>query len=144
MNKDEIIAKKGLEYYKEYLRKNKEALKKRYWKKRNEVLAKRTVDSVEVKMWLCYDQEQPINERLAEQDRLASRIQKRLNYWWSKQTDRPHIIVCEFGHINKESGEVRLWIQLNQLRMTRDIVDNFKKAAPSVVMEVINEYAENQ
>lgn len=57
----------------------------------------------------------------------AARLQKKLRYWWSKQTTKPFILVVTAGNKVMDKMEMTFLIDLTQLGLDEETVEKFKE-----------------
>lgn len=136
MKKDEYIARYGIKKYEEYLEYCRNRMRRSY---QHAVRKGKPVDNIEISVTYCADYNLEIAERNEEERMIASKIQKAIRSWWSKQTDKKHIIVVTAGNVVDGTGEFPFRVELTQLGLQEDEISLFKVGAADIVRQVLEE-----
>ena len=123
MDKKTYIQHYGEQSYDEFLKKCR-AGKKR---KKNGFPSYKPVNNVTVKVKTKGNMDILLIDRLEEQQKIASRLQKYLTCWWKKQTDRKFILIVDYGNIDKSNNILSYKIELTQLDLKEEEIRVFQE-----------------
>lgn len=98
------------------------------------------IDNILVKVPVSADTNIFILDRLGEQNRIISKLQRRLNGWWSKETDKRFILVTDYGNLDKGKNTFSYKIDLTQLNLSQEEIDRFTEGAKTVVKKFLDDY----
>ena len=98
------------------------------------------IDNITVKVPVSADTSIFILDRLGEQNRIISKLQRRLNGWWSKETDKRFILVTDYGNLNKGKNTFSYKIELTQLNLDEETIAKFTEGVKTKVREFLDEY----
>ena len=76
-----------------------------------------------------------IAERLEEQDKIASRLQRKITGWWEKNTDKQSIIIVTPKNICMKTKTIRYIVELYQLNLQAEDIEKFKDGAEKIVKD---------
>ena len=142
MKKEEFIERYGEEKYKEKIRKYSENRRKRHMG----IGGSYPVDEVNftADVIIGKDDESKSEQlrRLSDEEKLAGKIQRHLEGWWSRQTkkQKQFILIVDAGNKTKLGDSFKLKISLNQLRMSEETVKAFKTGAAAEILKYISEW----
>ena len=135
MDKKTYIQHYGEQSYDEFLKKCR-AGKKR---KKNGFPSYKPVNNVTVKVKAKGSTDMIVADRLEEQQKIASRLQKYLTGWWKKQTDKSFILIVDYGNLDKYKNTFSYKIELTQLDLKEETIALFKEG----VTKEVEEYLKN-
>lgn len=153
-SKESIVRLHGEEYYKEWVRVGNENRRRKKAglppikmdkAKFDRPIPPPPVNDISVKMYLEFADDVPLprEERLDEIEKFSGEVQKRLRKWWKGITGRTDfIIVCDAISQVKNGTTIKMTADLTQLDMDENTQHNFKVGAPSVVLECMERYEE--
>lgn len=140
MNKKEFISRYGEEGYKKYLMKCS-ASKKR--KKSGLEPIKKPINDITVKVCSEIDVDMNVMDRLEEQERIAAKLQRRLIGWWSHETNKRFIIVCDYSNANLSNNTICYKVDLTQLNLSQEEIDRFTEGVKTKVREFLDSYGKD-
>lgn len=135
MDKKTYIEHYSEDSYKEYLKKCREGKKR----KKKGFPSYKPVNNVTVKVSTIADMDMLIPDRLEEQQKIASKLQKHLTSWWKKQTDKSFILIVDYGNLDKYKNTFSYKIELTQLDLKEETIALFKEG----VTKEVEEYLKN-
>lgn len=100
------------------------------------------INDITVKVPVSADTNIFILDRLGEQNRIISKLQRRLNGWWSKETDnkKRFILVTDYGNLDKGKNTFSYKIDLSQLNLSQEEIDRFTEGVKTKVREFLDDY----
>lgn len=99
------------------------------------------INDVTIKVSTKADLDIDLQERLDEQEKIAAKLQRRLTGWWSSQTDKRFILICDYGNLDKGKNTLSYKIELTQLNLSKEEIDKFKEGAEQVTIDFLNNLA---
>ena len=138
MDKETYITRYGEGAYKEHRRKMR-VNKQRKKLGLPSLKKSEPVNNVTVKVKAKGSTDMIIVDRLEEQQKIASRLQKYLTGWWKKQTDESFILIVDYGNLDKSKNIFSYKIELTQLDLKEETIALFKEG----VTKEVEEYLQN-
>jgi hypothetical protein len=99
------------------------------------------INDITIKVSTKADLDIDLQERLEEQERITAKLQRRLNGWWSSQTEKRFILIADYGNLDKGKNTLSYKIELTQLNLYKEEIDKFKEGAEQVTKDFLNNLA---
>lgn len=126
MNKEEWIAEKGLDSWNRRIKQARDRYRRKHPKDTS-------VNDFSFKVHINTFFDAENHERLDICHKIMPQLQKDIRLWWKKQTEKPHIIVVDYGSktVGKKRWSVK--VSLTQLNLDENTMTAFKKGAISII-----------
>lgn len=142
--KDELIAKYGEEWYREYRARANENQRRRNkglppLPRKERVVEPSNDLTIKMDVFIPYGEEVEYCERVDEICKFAGKVQNELRRWWRTDTGRTDfILVADAVSRARYKPDVLLTIDLTMLDLNDDLKERFKWGAPKVVRDYMD------